>query len=134
MTDTATRSRCPGLRADGSPCGANPTASGWCFWHDPKRSDAEKLGAARKGGLTATRQPAVLPDAPDPTWGTPEDVQRSVVETHGMVTRGELSSDVASVRLRACDTWMKVWESQQLRERLEALEQLAGAKLQRSWG
>ncbi len=134
MPETATRPRCPGTRKDGSPCRATPTSDGCCPWHSSRHTYTEKLGWVRKGGLTATRQPAVLPEAPDPTWATPEDVQRSVVETHGMVTRGELSSDVASVRLRAADTWMKVWESQQLREQLEALEALAGQKLQRTWG
>ena len=133
-TRTSTKPRCPGTAKTGEPCQATPGRSGWCFFHDPSRSDAEKVSAVRKGGLTATRQPAVLPEAPDPIWSTPEDVERSVVETHGMVTRGELSSDIASVRLRAAATWMQIWESRNLRDQLEALEQLAGAKLQRTWG
>jgi len=131
-TLTPTKPRCPGTRKDGSPCRAQPTTSGWCPWHDPDRTEAEKLGWVRKGGLTS--RPSTIPDAPDPTWATPEDVQRSVVETHGMVTRGELSSDVASVRLKACEAWMRVYETQKIREQLEALEQLAGQKLERRWG
>ncbi len=130
-TTTTTRPRCRGVKKDGSPCGATPTKSGWCPFHDPDRTLDQALWR-REGGRT--RIPATLPDAPDPTWSTPEDVQRSVVETHGLATRGELSSDLANVRLKAADTWMRIWESQQLREQLEALEALAGQKLKRGWG
>ncbi len=130
MTDTP---RCPGTKkGTGAPCKATPTRNGWCPWHDPQRTDAERLGWVRKGGLAS--RPTVQADAPDPRWASPEEVQRFVEETAGMVTRGDLSSDVAGVRLKAASTWMQIWESRNLRDQLEALEQLIGQKLQRRWG
>lgn len=131
-TLTPTKPRCPGTRKDGSPCKAGVTSSGWCPWHDPKITEAERTGWVRKGGLAS--RPTVQPDALDPRFSSPEDVQRFVEETAGMVTRGDLSSDVAAVRLRAADTWMRIWESRHLRDQLEALESLVGQKLERRWG
>jgi hypothetical protein len=86
----------------------------------------------RKGGLAS--RPTVQPEALDPRFSSPEEVQHFVEETAGLVTRGDLSSDVAAVRLRAADTWMKIWESQHLRDQLEALEAMVGQKLERRWG
>lgn len=129
---TTTKTRCLGTRKDGSPCGATPGESGYCPWHDPSRTEAEKLGWVRKGGLTS--RPSTIPDAPDPVFASPEDAQKYAEKTAGLVTRGEVSSDVAGIRLRAVEVWMKIWESLKLRDQLEALEQLAGQKLERRWG
>ena len=86
------------------------------------------------GSEGAGSRPTVQADAPDPRFTSPEDVQRFVEETAGKVTRGDLSSDIATVRLRAADTWMRIWESRHLRDQLEALEALVGQKLERRWG
>jgi len=136
MDDTPTqalpKSCCPGFKKTGAPCSATPGRSGWCPWHDPSRTDAERLGWVRKGGLAG--RPTVQPGAPDPRWGSPEDVQRYLEENAGMVTRGELSPEVARERRQSAEAWMRVWESRHLRDQLEALEQLVGQKLQRRWG
>lgn len=127
-----TRPPCPGTSKGGGSCKATPSRSGWCCWHDPARTEAERLGWARKGGLTS--RPTVQADAPDPLWGSPEDVQHYLEENAGMVTRGELSPDVARERRQSAEAWMRVWESRNLRDQLEALEQQIGQKLQRRWG
>ena len=129
---TQTKPRCPATAKDGSPCRGNPTKTGWCPFHDPNRSPIEVRGWQRSGGLA--KIPATLPDAPDPVFASPEDAQKYAEETAGLVTRGEVSSDVAGIRLRAVEVWMKIWESLKLRDQLEALEQLAGQKLERRWG
>jgi hypothetical protein len=47
--DKTTKARCKGQTADGQQCGMKPTASGYCFNHDPVRS-ADRAEARKRGG------------------------------------------------------------------------------------
>jgi len=51
-TETLVERRCQGETLDGEPCLAQPTASGWCWFHDPAREESRQE-ARRKGGRTS---------------------------------------------------------------------------------
>jgi hypothetical protein len=47
--DKTTKARCKGRTAGGAPCNMKPTASGYCFNHDPARA-ADRAQARKRGG------------------------------------------------------------------------------------
>ncbi len=123
---------CPGVKPDGSPCGTYATKSGWCFWHDPGIPESEKNYA--RGKHSKKKGEDVKPDEPDPEWKSIEDAQDYLERTAGLVTRGEISTEVSNARRALVDTWKGLEEIRSIRQQLEALEGLIGQKIQRTWG
>ncbi len=122
---------CPATKPDGSPCQAWAHESGWCGWHDPGRSEAEKQGWRAKG--KSKGNPVKL-DEPDPQWRSIEDAQAYLERTAGLVTRGEISTEVSTARRSLVEAWKGLEEIRSIRQQLEALEGLIGQKIQRTWG
>jgi hypothetical protein len=117
--------RCQGVRRDGSPCNASPTAkSGYrfCPWHQPDIPEDEKLSWASKGGLAS--RPSVLPEAADIRLHSPEGCMAILEETASQVRRGELSPNVANSIGYLVSVAVKVVEVT-LSDRLDKLEKLA---------
>ncbi len=123
---------CPATRADGSPCQSYATKSGWCGWHDPSISEATKQGWRAKG--KGPLNPVKAEDLPDPDLRSLEDGQGLLAHYMGMVMRDELGESKANALKGFIDLWAKLEELRSLRDKLESLEALAGAKLQRHWG
>jgi len=71
LVEVATERRCAGETVDGEPCLAQPTASGWCWFHDPEREESRQE-ARRKGGRT--HRYLDIPAKPDGSPGTLQDV------------------------------------------------------------
>ncbi len=123
---------CPAIRADGTRCQSYATKSGWCGWHDPAISEATKQGWRAKG--KGPLNPVKSEDLPDPVWRSLEDAQRQIEHYAGMVMRDELRETKVNALKGLMDLWGKFEELRSLRDKLESLEALAGAKLQRNWG
>ncbi len=123
---------CPAIRADGTRCQSYATKSGWCGWHDPAISEATKQGWRAKGNPRKGED--VKPDEPDPEWKSIEDAQDYLERTAGLVTRGEISTEVSNARRSLVEAWKGLEEIRSIRQQLEALEGLIGQKIQRTWG
>ncbi len=127
------RPRCKATAKNGQPCrGVATMPDGCCPWHSTAIPDAVKYLRRQKGGLAS--RPSTIAGDPTPEFASPEDAIRYVQETAGMVTRGELAAEIAVVRLRAVEVFLKIFEAKQINDKLAALEALAGQKLERKWG
>lgn len=125
MTDDLSLPPCPMLsiapcrafRTDGSPCGAPPGESGFCYWHDPKRRE-QMLAASSKGG---SRKCLTLPEA-NPLTGVEA---RAILAA---VLMGLLDGAIDPTTARAVAYIMqverKILETNELERKLEALEEI----------
>lgn len=134
MTDREIiRPRCRAIAKNGQPCrGIATMPDGCCPWHSRHFTEAEKYAKRREGGLKS--RPSTLPEDKTPQFDSPEAAVRYVEETAGMASRGELASEIAAVRLRAVEVFLKIFEAKNINDKLAALEALAGQKLERRWG
>ncbi len=123
--DKTTKARCKGRTADGAPCGMKPTASGYCFNHDPVRS-ADRAQARKRGG-----EARHSPHAGDPGQIVPSPraipevltvLDYALAETLALdngIQRGRLLVSIAAAYIDA----LKVGEIEtQLKELLRVLE------------
>jgi hypothetical protein len=117
-----TNARCRGKTAAGQPCGMKPTASGFCFNHDPARA-ADRARARRRGGETHRTPHAGNPDS------IPSDIQTIQDARHilNYVLLELLAADNSIPRNRALlalfDSFVKSLEIGELEDRIAALEQ-----------
>ena len=109
---------CQGRKSNGATCGSPPTASGFCFFHDPSRREEQKA-AVRLGGLAS--RPRTFVNMQDPRLCSPSDVVQLMESLCGQVGRGELHVSIANsigylagISLRSMEV--------ELSRRLEALE------------
>ncbi len=114
------KAKCTAVRADGQPCQAYAGPSGFCFWHDPERSD-QVASAGRTGGKNRRRRVSDRPVALAPL---------SLADA-----RGILAQEVKAV-LEACEpginrvralayalgTWAKLYELGELSGEIEQLK------------
>ena len=117
--------RCPGMKADGSPCRVPSEmllASGWCLLHDPARG-ADRTGNATLGGVKAgaKRRKGLDPDALG-KLETPEDAMRISARLTIAAATGELAAPQVNAALSAVKEWRKAYEADVLDKRLDELE------------
>ena len=88
---------------------------GLCWAHDPKNAERRRKGASRGGRAKASRElPAIKSLLADLT----ERVLSGELETG----RAAVANQLVNTRLRAIEQERKIRETEELEERLEALE------------
>jgi hypothetical protein len=116
-------------------CGRSTTAASgykWCFFCDPAISPSEK-SLARSGRFSRRRRPDPV-DVPDPVWTSITDAQHQIEKYAGMVMRDEIREAKVNALSKLLELWGKFEEQRTIRDKVEALEALAGQRLQRNWG
>jgi hypothetical protein len=106
--------RCAGIKRDGDQCTAIVPAE-YCYQHDPARASERKRNAARGGRAKATGEVGRLK-------AQLQDLADGVLS--GSVGRAEASvaGQLLNIKLRAVEVERKIKETEELEERLEALE------------
>lgn len=123
MPTTAVKSTCQGTKKNGDPCGS-PAAGddGYCFWHSPNISHAQRHAAAAKGGLMC--RPKVLPPtAADVRLSSPEACLELLQESVGQMRRGDIDIKVMNSIAYSVTAACRVWEVA-LSAKLNKLEKL----------
>ncbi len=112
---------CQATRADGSPCRAAPTPSGYCWAHDSDLRDKAKE-ARRLGGHNRSSTVMASHRAPRDM----QDLARRLLEAVDKVESGDLMPDQARAMASLAGAVVRVYEVgelrlevQELRERLE---------------
>lgn len=132
----ASRVACPSLTRRGAVCHGTPTASGWCWFHDPAVSKEAKQAAALKGAYLSVRKSVLksaggtLPIEP-PTLTTSDQCLAFVQTTIHRVQTNQLSPSVANSIATLVGLALRLAE---LRLDAEALDQLADAEAQATRG
>ena len=112
--------RCPGTKRDGSGCTVTvEPPQTYCWWHDPANAEARKRAAAR-GGKRAGR------GRPQAELSKAKDDIRAVIAgvLVGRIDRGcaAVALQGYNTLLRAIELERKIRETEELEERLAALE------------
>lgn len=124
--------RCGAIKRDGERCKADamPGAE-WCYSHHPDHAE-ERRRRARKGGKSGGR---------GRSNGELREIKALCEDLTGRVLAGELAPGLAAVanqlintRLRAVEQERKVKETEELEERIEALERQTENGGSRKWG
>jgi Family of unknown function (DUF5763) len=127
MTGAAQPRRCAATNKDGSACQAPPTASGYCFTHDPAR--AAQRAAARRAGGGRSRKAAVLPpDAPDLPLRTVADVMEVLAVTINQTRKGVVDTRVANAIGYLSSVLLRAIEGGEMERRIQALEEQLAQK------
>ena len=122
---------CKAQNESGEPCGQAPLqGSDYCFWHSPEHGQ-EAAEARRLGGLRRRRESITAGAYDFEGLGSIEEVRR-LVEVAALDALG-LENSVARVRVLAylAVVAAKLLELGEVEERLEALEQMLGPRLEK---
>ena len=112
--------RCAGSKRDGSPCAVSvEPPETLCWWHSPAYSE-ERRRAASKGGK-AKANPLMRE-----LHGLLADLTERVVAGTLPAYRGAVAAQLVNTRLRAVEVERRVRETEDLLERLDALERSRG--------
>ena len=88
---------------------------GLCWAHDPKNAERRRKGASRGGRAKASRElPAIK--------SLLEDLTERVLSGELETGRAAVANQLVNTRLRAIEQERKIRETEELEERLEALE------------
>lgn len=121
---------CQGVNKRGEPCRAGVRAGqAYCFQHDPERRE-EAAAARRKGGKSRAK-PA---PAPPIDLSTPELQRLAIEQTIDRVRAGDEPLNVGRFVVYAVSLARPIIELETIVERLDALEQAAAAREERSYG
>jgi hypothetical protein len=106
---------CAAIKGDGARCRARAiNGSGWCFNHDPDRSEARRRNA-QKGGRMGGR-------------GRPKaeitELKREIRAVAKAVLTGELETGRAAVGLQAWNTLLRAVEIERRTEMYDLLERI----------
>ena len=109
-------SKCKATKRNGEPCTLPVSEQqDLCWAHDPKNAERRRKGASRGGRAKASRElPAIKSLLADLT----ERVLSGELETG----RAAVANQLVNTRLRAIEQERKIRETEELEERLEALE------------
>ena len=111
--------RCAGFKPTGEPCERIVKASQtYCFSHDPDRAGQRKRSASKAGKGGGSKEIRGLKKQL-------EDLADGVLK--GRIDRGDAVTvnQILNTRLRALEFERKIKETEELEERLEALERAA---------
>jgi hypothetical protein len=121
-------STCTATKRDGSPCTLTSYGSdGLCWAHDPKNAERRRRGQSRGGKSKPSKELVSVKQRLS-------DLASDVLD--GSVERGvaAVASQVLNVYLRAIELERKIRETEELEERLTALEKSAQATGGSRWG
>lgn len=126
--------RCASKKLNGDPCNVdaqlliedeNTPGVWWCFGHHPDYEDARDAARSKAGSRTALKYrkaPRYLDTHELGDLETPQDAQRWASIIAAATVTGKLSTNAASVALKALESWVKAHESIELEKRLAELE------------
>ena len=122
MTD-----KCRGAKRDGSRCtvAVNPPQV-YCWWHAPENSVKRQKAAARGGKARASKVVKEL-------HALLEDLARRVIDGELETSRGAVANQLIGTRIRLLEYERRLKETEELEERLEALEQAQPQKAGNRW-
>jgi hypothetical protein len=112
--------RCSGIRADGGRCGAQAIrGSEHCVNHHPDYEDARRRRNSKGGKRGGRGRPqAQLADVK----ALLEDLTEQVLSGELETSRAAVANQLINTRLRAIETERKIKETEDLENRIEALE------------
>ena len=123
---------CAGIRADGGRCEAQAMrGSEWCINHHPDKADARRR-RARKGGRTGGRgRPQTELQEIKTLLEELTDRVICAEDTRPLTAAaGAVAAQLINTRLRAIELGRKIKETEELEERIAALEESKGER----WG
>ena len=108
--------RCPATKRDGSQCTVtvNPPQT-YCWWHDPDHADKRRRTASKGGRARAGKVIKGL-------HRLLEDLTNQVITGELETSRGAVANQLISTRIRLLEHERRVKETEELEERIEALE------------
>ncbi len=110
-------SRCLATKSNGRPCQAPPSASGYCFAHDPqlraKTAEARKQGG-RNSSNTARARKRMGAEL--------QDIVKMVEAALGGVYKGSLTPQQGSALASLAGAWLRLHEMAEVEGRIEELE------------
>jgi hypothetical protein len=110
--------RCPGFKRDGEQCTATVEPPQiYCWWHDPANAEKRRRAASKAARSKPSREIRDLKKQL-------EDLAEAVLS--GGVDRGDavVVNQILNTRARLIELERKVKETEELEERLEALERV----------
>ncbi len=116
--DPTRPNRCLATKPNGNPCQAPPSASGYCFAHDPqlraKTAEARKQGG-RNSSNTARARKRMGAEL--------QDIVKMVEAALGGVYKGSLTPQQGQSIASLAGAWVRLHELAEVEARLEDLEQ-----------
>jgi hypothetical protein len=107
---------CTGTKRDGSRCTATVDPPHiYCWWHDPNNADERRRATSKAGRSKPSRELVVLK-------AQLEDLTERVLSGSLETGRAAVANQLINTRLRAIVLERKIKETQELEERIEALE------------
>lgn len=114
--------RCKGVKANGHRCQSFQGRSGFCYFHDPRISQADKQAQRARGGTNSSRvarMERMLPPRLRPVFERLETAMVEVVDGTLSPTRAQALASLASASVR-------VLEAGELEEKVRKMEEVAG--------
>jgi hypothetical protein len=109
-------SSCTATKRDGSPCTLPSSGpSGLCWAHDPKNAERRRRGQSRGGKNKPSRELTGLK-------AQLQDLTTDVLSGELETGRAAVANQLINTRLRAIEVERKIKETQELEERIGALE------------
>jgi hypothetical protein len=119
--------RCTAIKANGERCrGVAIEGSEWCYQHDPARSEERRRNASR-GGKSGGRGRGGSGEAAE-IRALLKDLTSGVLEHRVNTGVAAVVTQLANARIRLVEVERKLLETQELEERLAALEEAAGER------
>ena len=111
---------CAGIKRDGSRCTATvEPPQTYCWWHDPANSAQRRRAASKAARSKPNREIAAVKTLV-------EELTNRVIGAEGAeplsASAGAVAAQLINVRLRAIELERKVKETEELEERIAALE------------
>jgi len=113
--------RCPATNVDGTACSGQPSATGWCRWHDPSLAEQRRQNAV-KGGLARSHQ-ARARKALKGGSGDLADIQAAILDALKAVRAGELEAGPANAIGNLARAFVAVSGAADFDRRLAEVEQ-----------
>jgi hypothetical protein len=112
--------QCTATKANGERCTLPANGQqGLCWAHDPKNAEKRRRGASRGGKAKANRE---IPQLKTLLSDLTDKVLSGELETG----RAAVANQLINTRLRAIETERKIKETEEVEERIAALEEIAG--------
>jgi hypothetical protein len=109
-------STCSATKRDGSPCTLPSSGpNGLCWAHDPKNAERRRRGQSRGGKNKPSRELTGLK-------AQLQDLTTDVLSGELETGRAAVANQLINTRLRAIEVERKIKETQELEERIGALE------------
>ena len=109
---------CRATKRNGDPCTLSANGpQGLCWAHDPNNAERRRKGASRGGRAKANRElPAIK--------ALLEDLTERVLSGELETGRAAVANQLVNTRLRAIEQERRIKETEELEERMEALERV----------